>query len=51
MDDKLRKLAWDELQKNIVMDVDTMVDRRASEVLDPVVDSTYWKNKFYELIL
>ena len=41
----LRKLAWDELQKNIVMDGDTMIERRTGEVLDPEVDSTYWKNK------
>ena len=46
MDDTLRKLAWDELQKNIVMDGDTMIDRRIGEMLVPEVDSTYWKNKF-----
>ena len=46
MDDTIRKLAWEGLQKNIVMDGDAMIDRRAGEVLDPEVDSTYWKEKF-----
>ena len=46
MYDTLRKLTWDELQKNILMDSYTMIDRRTGEVLDPEVDSTYWKNKF-----
>ena len=45
MYDTLRKFAWDELQKNIVMDGDTMIDRRTGEVLDPEADLTYWKNK------
>ena len=46
MDDTLRKLAWDGLQKNIVMDGDMMIDKRIGELLDREVDSTYWKNKF-----
>ena len=46
MEDTMRKLAWKELQKNIVMDGDTMIDKRIGEVLDPEVDSTYWKDKF-----
>ena len=46
IDDKLRKLAWDRLQKNIVMDGDTMIDGRTSELLDPEVDSTYERNQF-----
>ena len=46
MDDTLRKLAWDELQKNVVMDSDTMIGRRADEVLDSETDSTCWQNKF-----
>ena len=46
MDDTIRKLAWDGLQKNIVMDGDTMIDKRTGEVLGPEVDSTYWKDKF-----
>ena len=45
MDDTVRKLAWDRLQKSIVMDGDTMINRRTSEVLDPEVDSTCWQNK------
>ena len=46
MDDTIRKLAWDGLQKNIVMDGDTMVDKRTGVVLSPQVDCTYWKDKF-----
>ena len=46
MDDMLRKLAWYGLQKNIMMDGDTMIDRRTGEVLGPEVDSTYWKANF-----
>ena len=45
MDDTLRKLAWDELQKSILMDGNMLIDRRTGEVLDPEVDSTYWKKK------
>ena len=41
MDDTIRKLAWEGLQKNIVMDGDTMIDKRTGEVLGPEVDSTY----------
>ena len=40
MYDTLRKLARDELQKNIAMDDETMIGRRIGEVLDPEVDST-----------
>ena len=46
MYDALRKLTWDKLQKNIVMDGDTMIDKRTGEVLDTGVNSTYWKSKF-----
>ena len=46
MDDTIRKLAWERLQKNIVMDGDTMIDKRTGGVLGPEVDSTYWKDKF-----
>ena len=46
MDDTVRKLAWERLQRNIVMDRDTMINKRTGEVLDPAVDSAYWKNKF-----
>ena len=45
MDDTLWKLAWEGLHKNIVLDDDTMIDKRTGEVLDEV-DSTYWKEKF-----
>ena len=46
MADTVRKLAWDELQKNIVIDGDMMIDRRTGEVLGPEVGNTYWKVKF-----
>ena len=32
--------------KIIVMDGDTMTDKRTGEVLGPDADSTYWKGKF-----
>ena len=40
MEDMMRKLAWEAPQKNIVMDGDTMFDKRTGEVLNPEVDST-----------
>ena len=40
MEDTMRKLAWEELQKNIVMGGDTTIDKRTGEVLNPEVDST-----------
>ena len=40
-DDTVRKLAWDGLQKNIVMDGETIIDSRTGEVLDSEVNSTY----------
>ena len=46
MDDTLKKLTWDELQKNIMMDGDTIIDRRIGEVMDPEFDSTVDKTKF-----
>ena len=46
MEDTMRKLAWEVLQKSIVMDGDMMIDKRAGEVLNPEVDFTYWKEKF-----
>ena len=46
MEDRIRKLAWEGLQKNIVMDGDTMINKRTCEVLNPEVNSTYWKDKF-----
>ena len=44
MDDTTIKLTDEGLQKNIVMDGDTMIDQRTGEVLDSEVDPTYWKN-------
>ena len=41
MEDMMKKLV---LQKNIVMDGDTMIDKITGEVLNPGVDSTYWNN-------
>ena len=46
MEDTIRKLAWEGRQKNIVIDGDTMTDKKTGEMLDPEVDSTYWKDKF-----
>ena len=46
MEDTMRKLAWEGLQKNVVMDGDTMIDKRTGEVLNPEVDSTYLRGKF-----
>ena len=50
MEDSMRKLAWEELQKNIIMDGDTMIDKRTDEVLDLEVDSTYWKDNFKPIL-
>ena len=49
MNDMLRKLAWESLQKNIVLDGDKMIHRRTSEVLDPGVDFMYWRDKFLKV--
>ena len=45
MEDTMRKLAWEGIQKNIVIDGDTMIDKKSGEVLDPEVDSKQWKDK------
>ena len=45
MDNTIRKLAWEGLQKNI-MDGDTMIDKGTGEALNHGLDSTYWKDKF-----
>ena len=50
MDDTIRKLAWEGLQKNIVMDGDTMIDKKTGEVLRPEVDSTYVDSIFMVFI-
>ena len=41
MNETVKKLARDGLQKNMVLDGDMMIDGRTGEVLDPEVDSTY----------
>ena len=46
MEDTVRKLAWEGLQRNIVTDDDMMIDKKTGEVVDPEVDSTHWKDKF-----
>ena len=46
MEDMIRKDAWKGLQKNIVTDGDMIIDKRTGKVLNPEVDSTYWKDKF-----
>ena len=46
MENTMRKLAWKVLQKNIVMDGDTMIDKTTGEVLSLEVNSTYQKDKF-----
>ena len=40
MDDTIRKLTWEGLQKNIIMKGDTMIDKRTGKVLSPEADST-----------
>ena len=46
MENTMRKLAWEGLQINIVIDGDTIINKRTGEVLKPEVDSTYWKERF-----
>ena len=46
IDDTIRKLAWEGLQENIVMNDDMMIDKRTGEALGLEVDTTYWKDKF-----
>ena len=41
MEDTMRKLAWERLQKSIVMDGDMMIEKRRVEVLNHEVGSTY----------
>ena len=45
-EDMVRKLAWEGLQRSTVMNGYTMIGKRTGEVLNPEVDSTYWKDKF-----
>ena len=46
MEGTMRKLGWEGLQRNIVIDGDTMIDKGTDVVLNPDVDSTYWEYKF-----
>ena len=46
MEDTMRKFACERLRKNMVMNGDTMIDKRTDEMLNPEVDSIYWKDKF-----
>ena len=46
MEDAMRNLSWEGLQRNIVMGGDTMINNVTGELLDPEADSTYWTNKF-----
>ena len=46
MEDTMRKLAWEGLQRNIVMDGATVIKKRTGEVLNSELDSTHWKDKF-----
>ena len=41
IDDTVKTLAWDELQKNIVMDGDMKMDIRTGEIFVPEVDNTH----------
>ena len=51
MEDTVRKLAREGLQRKIVMDDDTMIDKRTGEVLNPEVNSTYWKENFKPIFI
>ena len=46
MEDTVRKLVWEGVQRNIVIDGDTMIEKKTGEVLNSEVNSTYWKDKF-----
>ena len=46
MENMMKKLAWEGLQRNIVTDRDIIINKRTGEVLDPEVDSMYWKDNF-----
>ena len=46
MEDAMRNLSWEGLQRNIVMGGDMMINNVTGELLDPEADSTYWTNKF-----
>ena len=46
MENTMRKVAWEGLQRNIVIDGDRMIVKMTAEVLKPEVNSTYSKEKF-----
>ena len=46
MENTMRKVAWEGLQRNIVIDGDRMIVKMTAEVLNPEVNSTYSKEKF-----
>ena len=46
----MRKVAWEGLQ-HIVMDGDTMIDKRTGEVLNPEVDSALGKINFKPIFI
>ena len=50
MDGTVREHALKGLQENIVMDGDTMIDKKTGEVLGPEVDSMYWKTNLKPII-
>ena len=41
MEDTMRKLPWERLQKSIALDGDTMIEKKTVEVLNPEVGSAY----------
>ena len=46
MENTMRKVTWEGLQRNIVIDGDRMIVKMTAEVLNPEVNSTYSKEKF-----
>ena len=46
MENTMRKVTWEGLQRNIVIDGDRMIVKMTAEVLKPEVNSTYSKEKF-----
>ena len=50
MEDSMRKLAWEGLRKNIVMDGDMMIDKRTGEVVNPEVDLHVGKTSFRSIL-
>ena len=46
MENMMRKVTWEGLQRNIVIDGDRMIVKMTAEVLNPEVNSTYSKEIF-----